>query len=229
MNSAITRFALGLGFARAAADGCEQNDHYVDPTALPFASAGIHQCQYAGTFQVGPAVGSDNHNLFYWFFRHEDENAPLVLWLNGGPGSSSMFGLFLEGGPLRVTRTGSGIDDLKLGPAVDSWADTYNIVFLDQPVNTGFSFGDTTLTSMQDGSKEFVNFLVQFYEKYPELKENEFYLTGESYAGKYLPLFTHDILERNKNLGPSDIFIPLEFTLIIDPYPAPATQRTRMH
>jgi len=51
---------------------------------------------------------------------------------------------------------------------------------------------------MQEGSDEFLTFLNEFYEMYPELKENKFYLTGESYAGKYLPLFTHDILESNK-------------------------------
>ena len=49
--------------------------------------------------------------MFYWFFRHRDPDVPLLLWLNGGPGASSMFGLFLENGPLRITKTGSGPDD----------------------------------------------------------------------------------------------------------------------
>jgi carboxypeptidase C (cathepsin A) len=51
-----------------------------------------------------------------------------------------MFGLFLENGPLRVERTGLKIDDLVLKPAVNSWADSYNVVFVDQPVGTGFSY-----------------------------------------------------------------------------------------
>ena len=137
-----------------------------------------------------------------------------------------MFGLFLENGPLRVSRTGGGADDFELKAAQNSWADTYNMIFLDQPVGTGFSYGDSFLTSMQDGSDEFLTFLNEFYNIYPELKENKFYLTGESYAGKYLPLFTHDILESNKN---ATFKIPLVSTMIIDPYPSPVLQRTDMH
>ena len=88
-------------------------------------------------------VNGDDHHLFYWFFRHQDPLAPLILWINGGPGASSMFGLFLENGPLRIEVTGPGLDDRKLLPAEFAWTDTYNVIFVDQPVNTGFSFGNT--------------------------------------------------------------------------------------
>jgi hypothetical protein len=173
-------------------------------------------------------MSSDSHNLFYWFFRHPNPEAPLVLWLNGGPGATSMFGLFLENGPLRVERTGPGEDQFVLKPAEKSWADDYNLIFLDQPVGTGFSFGNSTLTEMEDGSKEFLGFMLEFYEMYPELKDNRFFMTGESYAGKYLPLFTHEILEYNRYQS-AETKIPLEFSYIIDPYPSPAIQRTHMH
>ena len=82
---------------------------------------------------------------------------------------------------------------------------------------------------MQVGSKEFMRFLTQFYTAYPEFKGGKFYLTGESYAGKYLPLFAHDILENNKNPAPNTFAIKLEATMIIDPYPSPVIQRTNMH
>lgn len=137
-----------------------------------------------------------------------------------------MFGLFLENGPLRVTK-GSGEDDFKISAAEQAWTDDYNVIFVDQPVNTGFSYANKSLTSMKEGSQEFVRFIELFYEKYPELKSNDFHLTGESYAGKYLPLFTHDILERNKKA--EGFKIPLKTTQIIDPYPSPVTQRTTMH
>jgi len=64
--------------------------------------------------------------------------------------------------------------------------------------------------------------------KYPEFRTRDFYLTGESYAGKYLPLFTHDILEDNKVANESQK-IQLVATMIGDPYPSPVIQRTHMH
>lgn len=59
-------------------------------------------------------------------------DAPLVVWINGGPGSSSMFGLFLENGPLRVTKSGSGADDYLVGKSNEgSWVDLADMVFID--------------------------------------------------------------------------------------------------
>jgi carboxypeptidase C (cathepsin A) len=85
----------------------------------------LHECQYAGTIKVSD---KNDVNLFYWYFKHSDPEAPLIIWINGGPGASSMFGLFYENGPLRVEQNG---DEFKLTGASRSWADDYNIVFLD--------------------------------------------------------------------------------------------------
>lgn len=136
--------------------------------------------------------------MFYWFFRHENASAPVVLWLNGGPGSSSMFGLFMENGPLRVQRTGNGTGDLELVAADKSWADDYHIIFIDQPVNTGFSWSNEKLRNVTKGAIDFQQFLQLFFDKYSDLRSNDFYLTGESYAGKFVPMFTRIILEANK-------------------------------
>ena len=64
------------------------------------------------------------------------------------------------------------------------------MIYIDQPINTGFSYGNQSLTSMQDGADEFLEFLLGFYKMYTDLKPSGLHLTGESYAGKYLPLFT---------------------------------------
>jgi carboxypeptidase C (cathepsin A) len=119
-------------------------------TGLPFWKDGDKlPCMYAGTIKSSL---TDNHNLFYWLFKNEQKtNAPLVLWLNGGPGASSMFGLFMENGPLRVEKNGTGSGDFKIGLPTDgegSWLDEADLLFLDQPVNTGFSYGDTYATTM---------------------------------------------------------------------------------
>lgn len=147
---------------------------------------------YAGTLNVS-LTDADNHNLFYWFFKNTAlTNPPLVLWINGGPGSSSMFGLFLENGPLRVSRKGTGADDFVMNlNAEGSWNDFADVIFLDQPVGTGFSYGNSYIDRMEKGADEFVKFVTLFLQKYPEYKGRDFYITGESYAGKYLPHFTY--------------------------------------
>lgn len=104
---------------------------------------------YAGAINTNPTT---DHHLFYWLFKNLDEdkaNGPLLLWINGGPGSSSMFGLFLENGPLRINKTGSTEKDyvVYMNPE-GSWADVASIVFLDQPIGTGFSYGTPPLTKM---------------------------------------------------------------------------------
>ena len=83
---------------------CNANPHLV--TSLPYFNESQQlPCMYAGTFNVSLDNTTDDHNLFYWFFKNTSLTTPqpLVIWINGGPGSSSMFGLFLENGPLRVS------------------------------------------------------------------------------------------------------------------------------
>lgn len=86
---------------------------------------------YAGYLNVSLTPETD-HNLFYWYFKNEKiENASLIIWINGGPGSSSMFGLFLENGPINVKKIGSGADDYQIGLTAESWADLGDMVFID--------------------------------------------------------------------------------------------------
>lgn len=176
-------------------------------------------CMYAGTLKSSAEY---NHNLFYWFFRNtKNDKAPLVLWINGGPGSSSMFGLWLENGPLRVQKTGTTMDDFLVGMNPEgSWLDVANIIFLDQPVGVGFSYGGPILTKMDDGADEFVTFVLAFYDKYPEFKTRQFLITGESYAGKYIPLFAAHVITYNSQ-NPGRFQIPLQTVLIGDPFASP--------
>jgi len=153
------KFALSIiGIAGAVSpdDFCPQNAHSVDVSSFPYAKGDLHPCQYAGFLTVNE---EKNHNLFYWLFKNPNATAPLVLWLNGGPGASSMFALFLENGPLRVTFS----DDWELSAPDKAWTDDYHVIYVDQPVGTGFSYGDTYLTDMNVGAAEFVTFLVSFY------------------------------------------------------------------
>lgn len=71
------------------------------------------------------------------------------------------------------------------------------MLFVEQPTGVGFSYGPT-VHSEQDLSRDFYNFLVNFYETFPEMANKSLYLVGESYAGMYVPSMAHYIHQQNK-------------------------------
>ena len=96
---------------------------------------------YTGLLKVDETDGE----LFYWYFHSpndKDKDFPLTMWLNGGPGSSSMIGLFTENGPLRVLEEG---EELKVDYIDNSWVKNSHMLFLDQPIEVGFSKGSTII------------------------------------------------------------------------------------
>jgi len=129
---------------------------------------------------------------------------------------------------MRVVRNGTTMDDFQIVKAEKAWTDDYNVLYIDQPANVGFSWGTSYVDNEQDASNEFGTFLVKFFEQYPENNEMPFWLTGESYAGKYLPLYTHYIIEYNKKVNATEK-LNIRGTLIGDPYSSPVLQRTQIH
>lgn len=168
--------------------------------------------QFAGLIKVNPqAVGK----LFYWFFEARapavapNADTPLLIWLNGGPGASSMTGLLTEMGPYRITRDG------KLIPHPHSWTQLGHMLFFDQPVGTGYSSvrDDSGYVNTQDQLVEqLYRGLQGFYARHPEYAANPVYVCGESYAGKYVPHIAHYIHTQNAAALPAsstDVRIPL--------------------
>jgi carboxypeptidase C (cathepsin A) len=153
--------------------------------------------QYSGLFPVDKA--NDSH-LFFWLIEAQQspEKAPLIIWLNGGAGCSSMLGLFLENGPFRVQAD----QTLSLNSA--SWNQKANILFLDQPAGAGFSYtkqeqGKLTVDQIQDQlGIHFYAFLKQFFTVFPEYQDRQLFIAGESFAGNYIPHIATYILEQNR-------------------------------
>lgn len=108
-----------------------------------------------------------------------------------------MWGLALEVGPFRLEKGKNGTDDFKIIPAEKAWTDDYHVIFLDQPIGTGFSWPEDIDINMDRASIDFLNFMYEFYKMYPDLLASDFILTGESYAGKYVPKFAVEILQAN--------------------------------
>ncbi|EPY51462.1 vacuolar carboxypeptidase Y [Schizosaccharomyces cryophilus OY26] len=146
--------------------------------------------QYTGYLDV-----DDDRHLFFWFFesRNDPVNDPIVLWLNGGPGCSSMTGLFMELGPSRINLT-----TLKPEYNPHSWNSNASVIFLDQPIGAGFSNGDGSVLDTITAGKDVYAFLSLFFAKFPQYSHLPFHITGESYAGHYIPQFAKEILEHNQ-------------------------------
>lgn len=132
--------------------------------------------------------------MFFWFFPSEKsyDTAPVLLWLQGGPGATSLFGLFAENGPFQVD------DNLNVALRDLSWHKDHNVIYIDQPVGTGFSYTDGDFLVNQDQVADNVyNALIQFFTLFPELQNNDFFISGESYAGKYIPSTGYAIHQNN--------------------------------
>jgi len=166
----------------------------VDSTLLVGIDEDIES--YSGFFTVDKP---NNGNMFFWFFPAEQdpETAPVVIWLQGGPGSSSMFGLLKLHGPIITTvDKNNNLTGVEKNPY--SWGRKHNIIYIDNPVGAGFSFGDVMPTSQQAVDDNLYELLQQWFTLFPEYQMNPFFVFGESYGGKYVPSITRRIHEENE-------------------------------
>ncbi|OTB09741.1 hypothetical protein K445DRAFT_323689 [Daldinia sp. EC12] len=187
-----------------------------------------------GVCETTPGVNSysgyvdldENTHMFFWFFeaRNNPDEAPLTLWLNGGPGSDSLIGLFEELGPCNVTHNGTSV----VNPY--AWNEVSNLLFLSQPIGVGFSYADAVVgvinqttglpvnSSQPDGRYSDVDpyrfdttdlaakgtweVLQAFIKELPVLdetvKSRSFNLWTESYGGHYGPAFFKYFYDQNK-------------------------------
>jgi len=150
----------------------------------------------------------DEKHFFFWFFesRSRPANDPLILWLNGGPGCSSLTGLLMELGPCRANEGGDGTT---VNPF--SWNTESNIIFLDQPTNVGYSYSSSgePVSSTVDAAADVYAFLQLFLAGNQKFAEAPFHVTGESYAGHYIPAIATAIVDGNNNISGDDGTIPI--------------------
>ncbi|CAN0863678.1 Serine carboxypeptidase-like 40, partial [Linum grandiflorum] len=159
--------------------------------------------QYGGYVNVDPV---NDRNMYYYFAeaQHPDKDElPLVLWLNGGPGCSSLgYGAMTEQGPFRVASDGKALYGNKY-----SWNHVVNLLFVESPAGVGFSYSknssDYITGDIKTAHDNFV-FLHNWLHKFPEYKGRDFYIAGESYAGHYVPQLAQNIvLNREKTIDNS--------------------------
>ncbi|KAF2743562.1 putative carboxypeptidase S1 [Sporormia fimetaria CBS 119925] len=160
---------------------------YVKDSGICETTAGVRQ--YSGYLSVG-----DNMNMFFWFFeaRQNPSNAPLAMWFNGGPGCSGLIGLFQENGPCKF----------ELGNTFPmnntfSFNNYANMLYIDQPIGVGFSYGNNTVNSTVTAAPYVWNLLQAFYAAFPEYTSRDFGMFTESYGGHFGPEFVRYIQEQN--------------------------------
>jgi carboxypeptidase C (cathepsin A) len=149
--------------------------------------------QYSGYITVDGSPDNGTH-LFYWMFesRNNPSTDPFLVWLTGGPGCSSLLALFQENGPYTI---GSGTN-LNLNPY--SWNSNATVLYVDQPVGTGFSYADNSADYAHDEktiANVFYTFLGQFFALHPKYQNLPFFVFGESYAGHYVPAISARIVQ----------------------------------
>ncbi|XP_021624381.2 serine carboxypeptidase-like 45 [Manihot esculenta] len=151
--------------------------------------------QYSGYVTVDK---KNQRALFYYFAEAETDPAskPLVLWLNGGPGCSSLgVGAFSENGPFRPRGQ-------VLVKNQFSWNREANMLYLETPVGVGFSYSTDTSSYADVNDKitarDNLVFLQKWFIKFPQYRNRSLFLTGESYAGHYVPQLADLMIEFNK-------------------------------
>lgn len=169
-------------------------DAFCDPTVTSWS--GYIDTAYGGK------------SLWFYFFESRSNPAkdPVILWTNGGPGCSSSLGLFMELGPCRVPERGG---KLTPGPPINgtkwhaqSWTNRANVFFIDQPVGVGYSYSktDQKVYTTEEAAKDVYAFLRVFFSAFDRFKKNEFYMAGESYGGRYIPIFASEVADRNHDV-----------------------------
>nr|VWO99735.1 Cyanate hydratase (Cyanase) (EC (Cyanate hydrolase) (Cyanate lyase) [Ganoderma boninense] len=160
---------------------------------------------FAGNVPVNRS-GHPNDTLFFWAFEKVGKNGsltapadvnntdPWIIWLQGGPGSSGMIALTTENGPIHVLPNGSWVFNSF------SWNNLADTIWIDQPVGTGFSTSDTTgyVANEDQTGQDFVGFLSNLVKVFPSLATRPLFLTGESYAGTYIPYITKHVFQTPK-------------------------------
>jgi carboxypeptidase C (cathepsin A) len=152
-------------------------------------------------------IPDKQRSLHYMFVESENDpaNDPLVIWFNGGPGCSSMLGFAQEHGPYSMA---DGEEVFHKNP--NSWNKEANMLYIESPAGVGYSyFWGKDKDSFNDTTSSEDNYaaLLAWYEKFPEFKGHDLFISGESYAGIYVPYLAWQIIEHGVDFNLQGIIV----------------------
>ncbi|KAJ6551745.1 serine carboxypeptidase [Mycena capillaripes] len=157
-------------------------------------------------------IDIEARHIFFYFFesRNDPDTDDVIFWTNGGPGGSSSLGLLMELGPCRIS-DGNGTS---FHP--ESWNTNANVFFVDQPIGVGFSYAEygETVATTEEGAKDIAAFIFVFFEHFTKFKGRSFHMAGESYGGRYVPVFAAEVYDQNAKLAAAG-YTPINLTSIM--------------
>lgn len=176
---------------------------------------------FSGFADAGPAPDPTVQQMLmhYWFVESEGDpaNDPVLVWYNGGPGASSLFGLLVELGPLLLNEDSlsgpefnrTGVPQLQRNPY--SWSKVASVLAVNNPPPVGFSYctppgprgNGTSCGPWTDSAVATANhvFLANWIRQFPAFAKNKMYLAGESYAGVYVPTIAREIMNDPRGIN----------------------------
>ncbi|CAD8165231.1 unnamed protein product [Paramecium octaurelia] len=161
---------------------------------------------YSGYLPVGAGL----RQLHYIFLESQSNPStdPVVLWLNGGPGCSSLLGLNEEIGPFVMVD-----EDRQFKKNPYPWNARANMLFLESPAGVGFSLNKDDSYEYNDENSGQDNYeaILAWFKAFKQFQRSKFFIAGESYAGMYIPYTAKAIVNGNKS---ASLKIPLEGILI---------------
>mmetsp|Transcript_22639 Transcript_22639/g.34204 ORF Transcript_22639/g.34204 Transcript_22639/m.34204 type:complete len:526 (-) Transcript_22639:87-1664(-) len=185
---AFSLLSLLLLFSVAVLIGADDDDRV---TSIPGYDGCICWEHYAGYLNA-----SDDHQLYYWYHEatSSPSDKPLVVWLNGGPGCSSLGGMFTELGPFVLD------ENLNITLNPFSFNRAANLLFVEQPAGVGFSYPNVPANDSSTATDTVLALRHFLKTKHPELQGRPLYVMGESYGGHYVPNTVKEIQVTNAAL-----------------------------
>jgi carboxypeptidase C (cathepsin A) len=162
-----------------------------------------------GAFSGYLDIAETSKKLHYLFFEAQENSvdAPVMIWFNGGPGCSSMLGFMQENGPFKIESGGTKFHESEF-----AWNKETNLLYIEMPAGIGYSYCEGVKDCAFDDEitgKDNLTVVLEWFEKFPEFKTNDLYISGESYAGVYAPYLAYYINEHNETYADDDtVFKP---------------------
>ncbi|KAH8394251.1 hypothetical protein KR215_010682, partial [Drosophila sulfurigaster] len=156
-------------------------------------------------------------HLFYWLHYttanvSSFEERPLVIWLQGGPGvASTGCGCFEQLGPF----------DIEGQPRASNWVQHMNVLFIDSPVGTGFSYVESFGEYAQNNTQiavDLVTLMSDFLRSHPEFQSVPLHIFSESYGGKMAPEFALELYRAQQR---GEVQCQLKSVVVGNPFISP--------